>query len=254
MNRIIQPELLDELPADDPRAKWSRRDLRRVNAWMRNHAIMAGALRAAANGQAPQQIIEFGAGDGNLLLRVARVMSGNKTPASDPAQRDGRETDRAGSRRSAAWSGVKATLLDRRKIIAPETLGAFQAVGWQVEAVEADIFDWLPTTAGLDVVVTNLFLHHFEDARLAKLFDILAERARLFVAIEPRRGPWPLFCSRLIWAIGCNSVTRHDATISVRAGFSGQELSALWPANNGWKLTERRTGLFSHLFVAQRKG
>ncbi len=44
MNRIVKPELLDELPPADPRAVRSRRDLRRVNAWMRNHAIMARAL------------------------------------------------------------------------------------------------------------------------------------------------------------------------------------------------------------------
>ena len=41
MKRIVQPELLDALPPDDPRAVRSRRDLRRVNAWMRNHTIMA---------------------------------------------------------------------------------------------------------------------------------------------------------------------------------------------------------------------
>ena len=47
MKRIIEPELLDTLPPDDPRAVRSRRDLRRVNAWMRNHAIMARALQTA---------------------------------------------------------------------------------------------------------------------------------------------------------------------------------------------------------------
>jgi hypothetical protein len=56
----------------------------------------------------------------------------------------------------------------------------------------------------------------------------------------------------LLWAIGCNAVTRHDATVSVRAGFSGNELSALWPADSGWQLTERRAGFFSHVFVARR--
>ena len=96
------------------------------------------------------------------------------------------------------------------------------------------------------------FLHHFEDARLAELFRAVAGRARLFAAIEPRRAPWPLFCCRLLWAIGCNSVTRHDAAISVRAGFSGRELSALWPADSGWQCTERRAGVFSHLFVARK--
>jgi hypothetical protein len=51
--------------------------------------------------------------------------------------------------------------------------------------------------------------------------------------------------------IGCNAVTRHDAAASVRAGFAGRELSALWPARPGWRLREGRAGLFSHLFVAR---
>jgi len=227
MNRIVEPEWLDELPTDDPRARWSRCDLRRVNAWMRNHAIMAQALQIAANGHVPRQIVEFGAGDGNLLLRVAR-------------------------RISPRWRDMKVTLLDRQKNVTSRTLDSFASLGWRAEALEADVFDWLPTAAGLDIVVANLFLHHFEDTRLTGLFRAIAGRARLFVALEPRRAPWPLFCCRLIWAIGCNSVTRHDAIISVRAGFSGNELSALWPADVGWQLTERRTGFFSHLFVAKK--
>jgi hypothetical protein len=74
----------------------------------------------------------------------------------------------------------------------------------------------------------------------------------MFVAIEPRRAAWPLFCSRLLWAIGCGKVTRHDAVISVRAGFSGNELSDLWPDKNNWELTEQPAGAFSHLFIARK--
>ena len=227
MNRIVQPELLDTLPANEPRAIHSRRDLRRINAWMRNHAIMAAALQTAANGSAPKQITDLGAGDGHFLVRVARKISPH-------------------------WPEVKVTLLDNQKVMSLQTLSSFTPVGWHAEMVAADVFDWLSTAAGLDAVVANLFLHHFQDARLVELFRAVADRARLFVAIEPRRAPWPLFCSRLLWAIGCNSVTRHDATVSVRAGFAGRELSALWPAVSGWQLTERRTGFFSHLFVARR--
>jgi len=227
MKRMVEPELLDELPPDDPRAMRSRRDLRRVNAWMRNHAIMARALQTAANGLVPRQVVEFGAGDGNLLLRVARKVS-------------------------PRWPSLNVTLLDCQKNVTTQTLASFASLGWRAEAVEADVFDWLPAAAGLDVVVANLFLHHLEDTRLVELFRAVADRARLLVAIEPRRAPWPLFCCRLLWMIGCNSVTRHDAAISVRAGFSGQELSALWPVDKSWQLTERRTGVFSHLFAARR--
>jgi len=272
MNRLIQPELLDELPPDDPRARWSRRDLRRINAWMRNPAIMANALQSAADGYLPEQITDLGSGDGNFLLRVARVVSGNGAPVSDPAWHDSVETCRTGGRCSATSGGVKAILVDRQKNVTSQTLASFASLGWQAEAVAADVFDWvrhrerrLPAgglpgdefegrqDAGApEVVVANLFLHHFEDPRLVELFRAIAGQARLFVAIEPRRSPWTAFWCRLLWAIGCNSVTRHDAAISVRAGFSGCELSALWPADPGWELTERRTGFFSHLFVARK--
>ena len=228
MKRIVQPELLDALPPDDPRAIWSRRDLRRINAWMRNHAIMAKALQSAVNGRPPKQITDLGAGDGHFLRRVAKKVSHR-------------------------WPDTHVTLLDNRQIANGQLPAWFAPLGWRAETVVADVFDWLSSADNLEVVVANLFLHHFDDARLAELFKAVASRAHLFVAIEPRRAPWPLFCCRLLWAIGCNSVTRHDAGISVRAGFSDRELSALWPASGDWQLTEQRTGFWSHLFVARRK-
>ncbi|TPV99455.1 MAG: hypothetical protein USCAAHI_01108 [Beijerinckiaceae bacterium] len=42
--RVVRPEWLDSLPPDDPRAGRSRRDLRRINAWMQQAGIMAGVL------------------------------------------------------------------------------------------------------------------------------------------------------------------------------------------------------------------
>jgi hypothetical protein len=226
MNRIVEPELLDALPPDDPRAVRSRRDLSRVNTWMRSHHIMAAALRNASAGLAPKQIIEVGAGDGCFLFRVAE-------------------------RLSPVWPEVRAVLLDRQKIVSPETLAAFARLGWGAEAVVADVFDWSP--APDEIVVANLFLHHFEGDLLRKLFRVISGQAKLFVAVEPRRAAFPLFCSKLLWAIGCNAVTRHDAVVSVRAGFAGSELSAFWPEKKNWQLTEQPAGVFSHLFIARRR-
>lgn len=227
MKRIVEPELLDTLPPDDPRAVRSRRDLRRVNAWMRHHAIVARALEQNGNGSVPRQITELGAGDGNFLLRVAQNLS-------------------------SRWSGVDATLLDLQKNVSAKTLAAFAAHGWRAEAVVADVFEWPENSGDSEVVIANLFLHHFEAARLTELFRKISHRTKLFIALEPRRARWPLFCSRLLGAIGCNEVTRHDAVVSVRAGFSGRELSALWPDAQNWRLTEQSAGAFSHLFIAQK--
>jgi len=70
------------------------------------------------------------------------------------------------------------------------------------------------------------------------------------VALEPRRHFAARLGCELLWMIGCNRVTRHDARLSVRAGFRGQELSSLWPNIDGWSAHEQPAGLFSHLFVA----
>jgi hypothetical protein len=225
MKRLVEPEWLDELPPDDPRAIRSRRDLRRVNAWMRHPSLMAGALQNGLNDSAPGKIIELGAGDGNFLLAVAQKIA-------------------------PRWPAANVSLLDLQKNVSAETLADLTELGWRAEVLVADVFNWPP--AECDVVIANLFLHHFADARLAELLRLISERAKLFIALEPRRAPWPLFCSRLLAAIGCNDVTRHDAVVSVRAGFSGHELSSLWPDQNNWQLTEQSAGAFSHLFIARK--
>jgi 2-polyprenyl-3-methyl-5-hydroxy-6-metoxy-1,4-benzoquinol methylase len=226
VKRIVQPELLDTLSPADPRAIRSRRDLRRVNAWMQNHSIMARALKNNFAGRAPEKIIELGAGDGNILLQVARKMN---------------------------FSGINATLLDLQKNVADETIVEFQKLNWRVEPIVADVFDWLQTeNSNSEIVIANLFLHHFDDARLAELLEKISGRTKLFIAVEPRRFRFPFLCAQMLRAIGCNYVTLHDAEISIRAGFCGDELSALWPDNKNWQLTESRAGWFSHLFIARK--
>lgn len=225
MQRRVVPELLDSLPPDDPRAIHSRRDLRRVNGLMRNDAIMADALKTNLS-KAPKKIIELGAGDGDFLLRVARKMS-------------------------PQWPRVNAVLLDLQKNVSRETEEAFGKLNWSAEVVVADVFDQPEISAA--VIVANLFLHHFETEQLVRLLMQVSNQANLFVAVEPRRAVWPLFCSRLLGAIGCNDVTRHDAVVSVRAGFTGTELSELWPDRLNWELSEQAAGAFSHCFIARRK-
>jgi hypothetical protein len=229
MKRIVQPELLDSLSPGDPRAIRSRRDLHRVNAWMGNHAIMARALQNNFNGRAPGSITELGAGDGNFLLSVAKKIA-------------------------PRWPDMPAILLDRQKNISAETLAGFTSLGWRAEAFVADVFDWSPTVDDNEIIIANLFLHHFADARLAELLEKISRHAKLFIALEPHRFRHSFACAQLLRFIGCNGVTLHDATISIRAGFIEQEISTLWPHKQNWQLAEHRAGFFSHLFVARRAG
>jgi hypothetical protein len=73
--RTLQAELVDELPANHPGAIHSRRDLRRLNTLMGHAGILAHSLQKAFPEKPPSRILEIGAGDGELLLRVARRLS-----------------------------------------------------------------------------------------------------------------------------------------------------------------------------------
>jgi SAM-dependent methyltransferase len=176
----------------------------------------------------PRRILELGAGDGTFMLRLA-------------------------NRLVSRWRSVEVILLDRQGVVSPETRDGFGALGWRVETVTADAFEYLECMPSLsvDIIAANLFLHHFCDKQLALLLARTALACRrLFVACEPRRSAFALLGSCLTWAIGCNDVTRHDVVVSVRAGFLGAELSALWPQRPDFVFLEDAAGLFTHCFVA----
>jgi hypothetical protein len=219
--RVLTPEILDFLAPGDPRATRSRRDLARINRVMRQGAIMTKAL---ANFPVPKLLADLGGGDGRFLLGVARRM----------AQR---------------WPGVRVVIADRQDLVSAETRAGFTALGWHCEVLQGDIFQTLPELE-LDIVTANLFLHHLDEAALTRLLALVAARAKGFAACEPQRSGFALLGAHMVGALGANDVTRHDAVVSVRAGFHDSDLSALWPQSGRWALGEYAAFPFTHVFRA----
>lgn len=228
MRRVVEPEWLDELPVADQRAVRSRQDLKRINALMGNVSVVASLLWRRIGDGETCHLVELGAGDGTFALNLTR-------------------------RLAVAVRVTEVTLVDR---VAPATehmAERFARLGCKLSLVQADVFDWLAEARPKRVIVANLFLHHFQTEQLCKLLQLAALQSQTFVACEPRRSGLGLAGSRLLGLIGCNDVTRHDAVVSVRAGFADQEISALWPQTEEWMLEECSAGLFSHSFAARRK-
>lgn len=227
--RVVQPEILDDLAPDDPRARRSRLDLRRIHVAMGSAGILRRALDRSQMRTPPRRILEIGAGDGTLLLRVAR-------------------------RLAPAWRDVELTLLDRVDLVAPATRDGYAQLGWRVEVSQQCVLEWARSGDACrryDLCIAALFLHHFAPQELDLILRAIAGRADRFVAVEPRRGALPLLGSRLVAALGANAVTRADAVASVRAGFAGDELQAAWPGTpDRWQLAEYPAGPFTHCFVA----
>lgn len=247
--RTVVPEELDSLGAQDPAAIRSRRDLRRVHRAMGTCAVLTRELNTAMGHRpakgSPLRVLELGAGDGSLMLRVARALQ-SQTP------------------RHAQWSHAQLTLLDQVNLLDAATRTAYEATGWTVTPMVMNALDWArdqkATSAerqadapAWDLIVANLFLHHFEGDDLQLLLTAIAASSRVFVACEPRRSRLALAGSYCIGALGAGSVTRADAVTSVKAGFADRELGALWPqAHGAWHVAERPAALFSHCFTARR--
>ena len=238
MRRHVAPETLDGLAESDPLAMRSRRDLKRIHRAMRTRSIVLQGLRGIAASHpaaTPLRVLELGAGDGTLMLGVAKVVA-------------------------PTWPRVELTLLDRQDLVERATLERYAQYRWSARRAVLDVHEWVADAEGAatqhwDLVVANLFLHHFEGQPLVALLGAIASRTERFFACEPRRARLALLGSHLVGAIGANSVTRVDAVLSVHAGFCGSELTASWPSRgSAWKTREYPAGLFSHCFAAERVG
>lgn len=228
LQRQVLPEHLDLLSVGDPVARRSRRDLQRVHRVMRSLTILRRAMDTLPMTRQPRRILELGAGDGSLMLRLAQALR-------------------------PCWRDVEVTFIDRQDLIGPEIRKPLSLLGWDVQVLRMDALDWARASSNkqYDLCVATLFLHHFQFAALEQLLRAVAARCRAFVACEPRRNRSAWIGSHLLGLLGANKVTREDGVTSVVAGFAGHELTTLWPqSEESWRLREYFAWPFTHCLVA----
>ena len=218
MLRIVKPEILDRLLPDDPAVPHARRDLQMINGLMGNHRWILRQLQPLI--QPGDHLVEWGGGDGSL----ARMIDSRRT----------------------SFPTFSLTVIDQ----APRPPGLPEGISWSVQDL-LDRFDPIPRAA---IVMANLILHHFEPGSLRQLGALLHPECRTFIACEPvrrRRHQWQL---RILRLLGIHAVTRHDAHVSVGAGFRGNELAeALGLHPSVWTVRIRETILGAHRLLAVRK-
>jgi O-methyltransferase domain len=151
IQRSVIPEILDHLPADDPRAIRCRRDLRMLNFLMGNEAWIMRTLRKFSR-QAECGIADIGAGDGFLTQKL-----------------------------SAAFPRAAVAAYD----LAPRPAHLAARITWH----QGDLFT-KPAPAEGGVLVANLFIHHFEEEALIELGKWL-QGFQMLVFCEPDRGLLP---------------------------------------------------------------
>ena len=215
LQRRVQPEILDTLPADHPDALDNRRDLRFFNALMGNFRWFAQTLRTHFH--EGDLLLELGAGEGDL----------------------GRHLRSALAQSSFSYTGLD---LWPRPAEWPEK--------WSWLCKDLSSF---PDYAHYNVILGNLILHQFEDDVLANLGRQWREHARLLVFCEPARETLHLRQLPLARLAGINYVSRHDARVSIEGGFRERDLPRVLGVDQlPWRVTLQHTFLGAYRMIAVR--
>jgi 2-polyprenyl-3-methyl-5-hydroxy-6-metoxy-1,4-benzoquinol methylase len=210
-HRRVQPEILDSLPAHHPDAIRSRRDLRLINFLMGNHRWIRRQLRTHL--RPTDRILELGAGDGTLSRSL-----------------------------------ITHKLAQPEQILALDLQPA--PPEWPPSAtwLQQDLFATpLPHA---EIVIANLFLHHFEAPQLAALSARLSPTTRLLLISEPHRHRLHILSGQLLHLLArLNPVTRHDMRLSIEAGFRQTELIDALHLKS-WQTHITQTPLGAHRLIA----
>lgn len=226
--RSLTPELLDSLPPDHPDAQASRRDLRRLHPLLGQIGLWTRWLAENFPARPPASLADLGAGDGSLLGTVLT-----------------RAYPKGGH-------GARIFFVDRQPIVPESMLSHLRRCNWLPTVLTSGALEWVQLARPVELVLSNLFLHHLPDQELRDLFGSLTRITPVFASLEPARKLSAAIGCRLLPLLGCQAVTLHDARVSVQAGFRGTELSDLWPKLSGWRTREHPSGLFNHFFCADK--
>ncbi len=201
MQRVPTAELLDEDCGTPLEVAESLDDLWNINRWLGG---VSGSMKLllrffARSGLRSARILDVGCGDARMAANLREKLHRHGFPA-------------------------KLFVLDRQlshlQSHSGTLNGAIPLIG---DALE------LPLAAGsLDIVMCNLFLHHFSGENAKRLLRGLATVAARAVLINDlERRAVAHFISRHFRPFSRSPITRHDAPASVRQAYTRDELRIL---------------------------
>jgi ubiquinone/menaquinone biosynthesis C-methylase UbiE len=201
MRRVPSQEWLDDDLGTPEEIRQSFDDLWRINRWLGG---VSGCLRLldqyfARTGCHHARILDVGSGDSRLAVHLHEELAKRNLSAEFVA-------------------------FDRRL----NHLKSGNHSPQKLSRVVGDAFDLPFRCESFDVVMCNLFLHHFSGDQAKKIFRCLGEVASKAVLINDlERHPLPYFFIRFALPFARSRVTRHDGPASVRQAYTREELGTL---------------------------
>lgn len=196
------PELMDDPNADQGQLERSLRFIRMVNRRLGGAAAALAPLQRWI-GEDPVRIIDIGTGSADIPLAISRWAAG------------------AGRRVHVTAVDASPAILE----IARRHIGSRV----DIELVQADALKLMDRfePGSFDYAHAGMFLHHLDDIdvmTVLRIMDRLTTGGLIFNDLL--RGPVERLFIRLL-VLGQPAMVRHDAIVSVNAGFTRKEVLAM---------------------------
>jgi SAM-dependent methyltransferase len=200
--RVLKPEILDTLPPEVARPNLV--DLARINRHWGGHSTLRKLITEAIPEAETFTLLDVGAASGDMGEEIRRIRPGAQVISLD-------------------------------------------YIPWHLETCEGDrvagdAFALPFAPKSFDYVFSSLFLHHFTNDEVVRLFQSFGAVARKGVlTIDLLRHPIPYyFISKTNWILGWHPVSVSDGAISVEAAWKPEELVDL-AERAGLRNTRART-------------
>ncbi len=207
--RSYEPEIMDDFSIADQGLLQTLRELDFINKWLGGNAITLRALKQLLQ-KFPQitSVADLGCGSGDMLLQIAQKW---------PSQ----------FQNLVGYDANEAIVK-----FAQKHCGSVQAISFE----QVDVFSPAFLHKKYDAVLCTLFLHHFKEDDITTLLKALHKNGTKFIIINDLHRHWLAYYSiKWLTALFSKSyMTRYDAKLSVRRGFSKKEWQLILE-NTGWK-------------------
>lgn len=198
--RSTQSELMDAPEASEQELVKVLKELETVNKWLGGYAPLYDAYQRIGLHRYPVTIMDIGSGGGDVLRKTAKWLE------------------------KQGLQDYRLIGVDNHPVMTD--FATSQSEGWQnIEFVTFDAFDEHLKTYQPDIVLNNLFCHHFPDASLARLLQWMQDLANKAVIINDLHRHWFAYYSiqLLTKLVSGSHFVKNDGPLSVARSLTRNE-------------------------------
>lgn len=209
MQRIVSPELVDQVSVDPTLVAESMADLAWLNRYLGGTATIQSQLRRLLAGDRVKRlrVLDVGAGGGDILVALGHWCE----------------------RRGISFAAVALDISRATAGIAAATV-ASRGYRGTIRVVCGDARELPFADSGFDVAISSTFLHHLDPEDVVISLREMRRVSSLGIVVSDlRRGIGGLLGAwTLVWTVWRrHRYTRHDAIASMRAAYTMAEVREL---------------------------